>query len=256
MPDPVSTEPQISHVREQVARQRKPPAPAELLSAPIQREIEAHADAAALADDEYVEPEPADPPFTFYAICQSNPWKKYRVEIGSAEDWWILDQYLFQPQRDQMEIWAESREQATKLYPFEQSADPELAEVIIRDRIARAGPPPTEAQDAMAQVTVDAIEAAMLGEYPAGTMFAPQYHPTLTIEQAAKDFERRYKAATGQLELYGPDGPVTRDTHDPAVADDEQIVITAGPLTEKSRRGIKKMFGLELPPTDVSKGDL
>jgi hypothetical protein len=130
--------------------------------------------------------EPLDPRVTYYVRAGA-----HTTEIASSEDWWMLDQYLYQPSRDRLEVWAcDQLDAAYQIHPSVSDAGDEL----LSRKLGAARPEPAEL------LTIDDGDEREL--------FAPEYHPGYTVAQAKRDFERRYREAIGEAPTpITPDGP-------------------------------------------------
>jgi hypothetical protein len=143
------------------------------------------------------QPPLADPPRQVEYFVRSGD----RIaEIGTSEDWWILQQYFDQPEMDRMEIWAsdELASASIRLWPFDDDPFVQECQRVMLDWNFLMSAPQSNADDPFW-----------------GEPFAPGYHPhEYTNRRAAEDGQRRFEEAylkrMGRLPSPpGVDGPVT-----------------------------------------------
>jgi hypothetical protein len=168
-------------------------------------------------------PVPSDKP-VYHARFTKFP-RAIALELGTDEDWCELERHVRAVEAkaippEGVEIWGQVGDLAVRVWPNPDPRAQAVMEGKFRNAAARTTP-----------------------------LFAPEYHPGYTEEQAKadqqrvwKDYETRYKKAMGLL--VGPpgvDGPVTRE-----LVDDTRPRVRAGPLDEANVEGIKAIFGVDL----------
>jgi hypothetical protein len=220
----------IQDERDVTARKRRPPTKPVMRELPpeARAQVERKADeAAAFAEAEFDPADVAAPPL-YFARMREHCTEVHVVEIGDDEDWWMLDQIFGQPTLDELEIWATGALMSSRLWPLPNEGR-EHAVALLNLKLAEGRPPDCETFeridgivlalrtfDTSQPVFTPMLEAAR--EYFAAVqrdaaeqpeLFAPEYHPDLTVAQAQFDFWLRWREAQGDLmRAPGVDGPI------------------------------------------------
>jgi hypothetical protein len=148
---------------------------------------------------------------TYIAVMTDQDYRSAAVQIGTTEDWWILDQIFQQPQRDDLIIYAEDFDAAYQIYP---STNP-LAQKLLNLKLAESRPDGIVSavrDDGLELSVLDAIGNPILTpmvealcEFLDAREVALDREPLLFTDQQLSQSEVRY-----QPRLPGVDGPVSK----------------------------------------------